>query len=379
MSQPLRARRGLARASLVAASGFVAAQAAATPDAGAPPSAGTSSLTARAPSACVEHVPEGKPRPELMESFPDRGKAGYAAVLEIKIPHGLGESVLPGGFKVQLDSPEGRALSSAHFVIPDVSGPAGPRLRTSELDGRALTTVELSFVPLPEEPGRHELTLPSVPIAIARASGELLTVCTQPHDIVVDDPTSNVAHAKPRRNPPPLRQLEVWTTAKNVALAALTALPLGALLAFLIGRFLRRERPGPPPPPPRPPWDVALEALGRVRDSDLIAKGATTEHFVEVTLAVRRYLGDRYGFDGLECTTREILAQLARARPSEGVEAEVKQLLERADLVKFANLTPEAAECEVAFERSERIVRQTMPSSLSAPEEAAPRPPGGAA
>lgn len=332
-------------------------------------------------SACIEHVPEGKERPALAESFPSRAMAGYAAVLRVEVPHGLGETVLPGGFKLQLDSPEGKALKAAEFVIPALDGPAAPRIRPGD-EGAVRTIVELSFVPLPKEPGPHTLTLPSVPIAIARASGELITVCTAPHTLHVDDPIANIAQATPRPNPPPLRQLEVWTAAKNVALGALVALPLGMAIAFLVSRWLRRQRPVPPPPPPRPPWELALEALARLRGKGLIERGLTTQHFAEVSLAVRDYLGRRYGFDGLESTTRELLERLGLEnveRPEPGVVQEVEDLLRRADLVKFANLTPEAAECEIALERGEQIVRRTMvdapaPTDVGAPGSPASLP-----
>jgi hypothetical protein len=346
--------------SALLALGLFSSLARAQADAGAP--------AASAPrSACIEHIPEGKERPAMSESFPERGRAGYAAVLAVEVPHGLGETVLPGGFRLQLDSAEGRAIEAAHFVIPALDGPAAPRVSRNEAEGSARTRVELPFVPLPKEPGPQTLVLPSVPIAIARQSGELITLCTAPHTLQVDDPTSNIAQATPRPNPAPLRQLEVWTAAKNIALTALIALPLGALIAFLIGRWMRRARPVPPPPPPRPPWVIALEALERVRGQRLIEQGLTSELFDEVSLAVRAYLGLRFGFDGLESTTRELLEHVGRlgpGAPPHELVAEIELLLRRADLVKFANLTPEAAECELALERGERIVRGTM---LSAP------------
>jgi hypothetical protein len=341
-------------------------------DAGAP-NGGVGASAAGGHSACIEHIPEGKQRPVLEETFPERARAGYAATLVVVVPHGLGETVLPGGFRLQLDSPEGRAITRAEFVIPALDGPAAPRVLRSDSEGAVHTRVELPFVPLPKEPGPHTLTLPSVPIAIARQSGELITVCTSPHTLLVDDPTANLAHATPRPNPPPLRQREVWTAAKNVALGALIALPLGALIALLVGLWLRRERPAPPAPPPRPAWELALEALARVRSKRLIEQGLTGELFDEVSLAVRDYLGRRFGFDGLESTTRELLEHLVRlgpaAPPRECME-DIELLLRRADLVKFANLTPEAAECELALERGERIVRDTM---------VVPRPTGGVA
>ena len=348
--------RGLSLAALLVAAGARVAGAApgfADADAGVP---------AARPgfSACVEHIPEGKTRPTMTESFPARAKAGYAAPLHLEIQHGLGESVLPGGFKLQLDSPEGKALGRAEFVIPALEGPAAPRISRTQTASVATTSVDLSFVPLPKEAGPHTLTLPSVPIAIARASGELITVCTAPHELQVDDPTANLAQATPRPNPAPQHQLEVWTAAKNVALGALIALPLGALIAFLVSRWLRRQRPLPPPPPPRPAWELALEALALVRGKRLIDQGLTTQHFAEVSLAVRDYLGRRFGFDGLESTTREILEHLEPVRPEPDLWQQIERLLRRADLVKFANLTPERAECELVLEDAEQIVKRTM-------------------
>jgi hypothetical protein len=337
-------------------------------------------------SACVEHIPEGKQRPAITETFPERGRAGYSAVLAIEVPHGLGETVLPGGFRLLLDSPEGRALSSSGFVFPALDGPAAPRIVRDDLEGQVRTRVELPFVPLPKDPGPQTLTLPSVPIAIARPSGELITVCTAPHTLRVDDPIANLAQPTPRPNPAPLRQREVWTTAKNIALTALVALPLGALIALLVGLWLRRKKPLPPAPPPRPPWEVALEALARVRSQRLLEQGLTGQLFDEVSLAVREYLGQRFGFDGLECTTRELLEHLARLgenTPRRELVEDIELLLRRADLVKFANLTPEVAECELALERGERIVRSTMVAvprpAIGVAPAAAPDAPGRSA
>ena len=347
------------------------ARAQGAPDAGA---AVAPSVASSPPSACVEHIPEGKQRPAITETFPERGRAGYSAVLAVEVPHGLGETVLPGGFRLLLDSPEGRALSSSGFVFPALDGPAAPRVVRDDLEGQVRTRVELPFVPLPKDPGPQTLTLPSVPIAIARPSGELITVCTTPHTLRIDDPIANLAQPAPRPNPAPLRQREVWTTAKNIALTALVALPLGALIALLVGLWLRRKKPLPPAPPPRPAWEVALEALARVRSARLLEQGLTGQLFDEVSLAVREYLGRRYGFDGLECTTRELLehlAQLGESAPRRELVEDIELLMRRADLVKFANLTPEVAECELALERGERIVRSTM--------VAAPRPAIGVA
>jgi hypothetical protein len=354
---------------------LAAGSARAAPDAGAASAepAPSSLAFAGGGSACIEHFPEGKERPTIRETFPARGRAGYVATLVVEVPHGLGETVLPGGFRLQLDSPEGKAIDASGFVIPALDGPAAPRVIRSDEGGQVKTSVELPFVPLPKNPGPQTMILPSVPIAIARPSGELITLCTSPHELALDDPTANIANATPRPNPPPQRQLEVWTAAKNIAFGALIALPLGALVVLAVGWWLRRERPLPPPPPPRPAWELALEGLLRVRQKRLIEQGLSSQLFDEVSLLVRDYLGRRFGFDGLESTTRELLEHLARLgpnAPAPELVQDIEVLLRRADLVKFANLAPEAAECELALERGERIVRGTM---------VAPRPASGVA
>ena len=326
---------------------------------------------------CTQHVPEGKKPPTLTEQLPARSLSGHAALLQVVIEHGKGETVLPDGFRHQLGSDEMRALEEAGFILPDPDGGAGLSL-SSEVEGeRVKTTVRIPVVPLPPEPGRHELVLPPLPIAIARASGELVTVCTEPHRIVVDDPIANTPDPKPKDNPPPRRQLEEWTAAKQVVYASLIALVVGALVAWLLGKWLRRPKPAPPPTPPRPPWEVALEELHDLRLAGLIDDGRFAEHFDRVSFTARKYLGDRYGFDGLESTTREMLSVLRRVVPPIAALPQIERFLRKADLVKFARLTPTANECRTALEQGEEIVRRTIPDFVTSEGDGARASTGG--
>src|SRR5687767_11083166 len=178
----LAARRG--KIGLALAVGWAAALAGAlyTWDAGAQPDAPGAGRTW---ASCAEHVPPGATRPEIKEVFPERGLSGYAAHLEVTVTHGKGETVLPEGFKIQGASDAARALSSANFVIPDPDGGVGPGITVEHAESSSTTKLSIPFVPLPKDPGRNLMVLPPVPIAVARASGELVTVCTEPHPIVV--------------------------------------------------------------------------------------------------------------------------------------------------------------------------------------------------
>ena len=308
---------------------------------------------------CIERIPEGKAPPKLSESFPTRGKSGHAATLTVKVTHLKGEEVLPGGFRIA----EGEgldALKRANLALPDPEGPAGPVI-TRNAEGTE-TEVKVSVVPLPPEPGRHELTLPPLPISIARASGHVVTVCTKPHTITVEDPIANTPDPKPKPNPPPRRQLEEWELLKRLVYGGLVALVVGVVAAWLFTRWRRRPRALPPPPPPRPAWEVALEELHDIRHAGLIRQQRFSEHYDRVSDAIRQYLGDRFGFDGLESTTREALAVLESVIPAIDSMDKVQAFLRQADLVKFARLTPTEEECELALARGEDIVRGTMPA-----------------
>ncbi len=312
-------------------------------------------------ASCMEHVPEGASRPGLENTFPSRGKAGHALPLRVRIAHGLGETALPNGFRIQRDSDAARALASAGFELPEPDGGSPPTLTRTETDGKALTEVVIPFVALPEEPGRHELTLPPVPIAVARASGEIVTLCTSPHTIVIDEPIANETEPAPQGNPPPRPQREVWTVARDLTYGLLAGLVLAALIAWLVVWWRRRPKPPVPPPPPRPPWEVALESLDAIRRDNLVAQGKPAEHVDRVSDVVRIYLGGRYGFDGIESTTDEVLQVLRRMSPPLPVYDEVRRLLQDSDLVKFARWAPADSDCEDVLVAAERIIRETLP------------------
>ncbi|HEY4159730.1 MAG TPA: hypothetical protein VGM29_16580 [Polyangiaceae bacterium] len=337
----------------------------------------TSSSAASAPAvsdSCIERIPEGKARPKMHEQLPTRGVSGHALTLEVVLNHGKGESVLPMGVKVITDSPELKALERAEFILPDPAGLAGPKITRVEHGDVAETTVQISVVPLPPKPGRQLLTLPPLPIALSRASGEVLTLCTQPHEVTVEDPIANTPNAKPKRNPTGRRQREIWTLAKQVVSIGSLALVIGALAAWLIGLWLKRPKKLPPPPPPRPPWEVAREALYDVRHAGLTREGRFSEHFDRVSDVIRRYLGDRYGFDGLESTTREAISYLREVSPYIAELGPIETFLRDADLVKFAQLTPSESECLDLLERADEIVTRTIPAEPLAAEPAASAP-----
>ena len=93
----------------------------------------------------------------------------------------------------------------------------------------------------------------------------------------------------------------------------LLAALLGGLLTWLIVRKLRARvllRPGPPP---RPAHEIALEKLDRLGAYGFLENADNRPFYFAVSEVIREYLGARFGFDSLELTTDELIAELQRS------------------------------------------------------------------
>jgi hypothetical protein len=316
---------------------------------------------------CVETASEAS-RPQMVDTFPERGTSGYASTLHIVVSHGKGETVLPHGLELQGESDTAKALKTAGFAFPDQDGGGAARLSSIDIDaksGRRQTTLDLPLLALPSEPGRHTLTLPPLAVSIARANNDVVTLCTKAHTVIVEDPTASTPDAQPKPNPPPRPQREEWVALERALSWGAVGVLVGGVLAWLAYRWLKRPKAVPPPPPPRPPWEIALERLDEARHAGLLETQRLADFYDRVNDAVRQYLGARFGFDGLESTTDETLRALRRA-PAFGLPMpEVVAFLQDCDLVKFADMTPTVEECQRALLQAERIVRATMPPQLA--------------
>jgi hypothetical protein len=333
------------------------------------------------PASCQEYVPPSATRPKLEETFPERTFSGYATDLVVTVTHGKGETVLPEGFRVHTGSDAAKALAFAGFAIPEPDGGVGPALETETAESSAVTRLRIPFVALPGAPGKVTMELPPVPIAVARASGELMTLCTSPHRIQVDEPVANLQNPRVAPNPEPRSQREEWLAAKQALAVALLLTLLALVVFFLVRRELRKPK-AERAATPRLPWLVALEELAALRAGTLLAEGRKAELYDHASDCVRGYLGARYGVGGLETTSDEMMSLLRRVRPPVAELASIAAFLADCDMVKFARLEPTEADCRAALDRGEAIVRATTPpqhqpgAAPGAPAGSAAAPPG---
>jgi hypothetical protein len=230
-------------------------------------------------------------------------------------------------------------------------------------NGRRIFTFELDFLAL--EPGEHEIA--PITLRVVTDSGVIGTIRTEARTVTVGALTANEPDAQPRpaTAPVPVMQ-DDYTLAYLLGFVA--AMLLSALIGYLVARWWRaRPKPVPPPPPPRPPGEVALEKLRTLkrRMRGAIEEGKAAEVVDGASDALREYLGHRYGFNGLESTTDEVIARVRHERLGAISPNEIIALLGDADLVKFAKAEPDAAQCERMIEGAERIVLGTVPMATA--------------
>ena len=168
------------------------------------------------------------------------------------------------------------------------------------------------------------------------------------------------------QNPNP-RSVLVEDTRLLWWLFSLVALAFAGWLAYRWWkRRAARPAPEPPPPPPRPAYDVALEALDALRRSPLLSRGDFKTFYTELSAIVRRYLGDRYGFESLELTFDELMEALS-VRATPGLDDPVlRHLLTLADQVKFAKFTPRKEDGLDALNQADKLVKATRPTPAPA-------------
>ncbi len=145
-------------------------------------------------------------------------------------------------------------------------------------------------------------------------------------------------------------------------LLALALLVLVGLLLYYL-RAKRRAPPPPPqapPPPPGSPYDEAIRRLRALEAAAYEAPEQAKPFFVELSDVLRTYLEARLGVPALERTTRELRQELegryVRYKLPGAAPGRVQNLLERADLVKFADLRPPAAQSREALEETRKTI-----------------------
>ncbi len=151
-----------------------------------------------------------------------------------------------------------------------------------------------------------------------------------------------------------------WDDWKPVIWCSVLFFVLSALAAYLIHalrtgkpliRIIRRKRK-------EPAHKVALSEIERIKTERTWAQEDSKEYYTQLTDTLRTYIQERYGFNAMEMTSGEIIDRLTQENDEEAL-AELRELFQTADLVKFAKWTTLINENDANLMTALEYVNQT--------------------
>ena len=175
----------------------------------------------------------------------------------------------------------------------------------------------------------------------------------------VVDTTQQIKPIKaPLNTPLTLREILPWL------LAGAGFLLLATLVFVLLRRYFQRKSdPEEYEARKREPAHViAFRDLDRLKEEKIWEKGLVKQFYTSLTDITRTYIERQYGIPAMESTTEEILHAFRKSNPEDALLDEIlKELLELADLVKFAKEDPLPVYNQTMLNNAYIFVQKTYP------------------
>ncbi len=209
-----------------------------------------------------------------------------------------------------------------------------------------------------------EFVIPPVSISYsAPGDSGIRKMYTEPIDITVESVQSGEADDI-RDIKPPEAIPAAW---RNTLLLIAGAAALLGLILLAVILYLRKRAGKNLLPvlkaPPRPPHEIALEALERLKNSDLLDHNAFIEFYTELSEIIRQYINGRFFIVAMEMTSSEILEKLRNADLQKEQIALFERFFNFCDFVKFAKKIPAQSETENTVESAYRLINETRLST----------------
>ena len=318
----------------------------------APVSARAQAAAAPAPSAADAGVERAiEPLSVDRQVIPDKVRLGDPFVYRITLHH-------PPGQRWELRTP--RDLGGYELV---------EQSRTRS-DGKTESTTTYLLKMALFELGSH--VLPSLTFDVIDASGGGVARIDGP-DIEAksslpknsEQRGAKLEDIKPNEDVPIRSWRLLWWLAGAAALAA---------LAWYAARAWRnRPRHALPAAPPLPLEQRTLQAIDALQAEGLPERGLQREFHFRLNGLVRGYLGERFGFDALECTSGELLREVDRRRLPGIDEQALRGFVDQCDVARYARFEVPVPACTSALAFARGLVESTRPR----PPPATPQPPAG--
>ena len=307
-----------------------------------------------APPSANAKLPRVEPLDVQSRVQPERVLLGEPFVYELVITH-------PADQRYELDLPPelGDFELLSQTRTPPQAG-AEPAVTTFRL---SLSAFQIGMVSLPEVP-----FVVSTPEGVRRyvAPGRTLEVgSTLPNDAQ--------SKGEDLRDIQPPTEVAIRSFTLLWSLLIAVAVALVALGAW---RYFQkyRARVKAAVAPPLPLNERTLRALDKLKAEELPMQGRVKEYYFRLSEILRGYLGERYEFDALECTSSELMAQLRRLKPRGLPEDGLMRFISESDMVKYARAEASAESCQEALSFGYELLDKTW--TPLPPPEAAPVPHG---
>lgn len=278
-----------------------------------------------------------------------------------------------GSVRVRLTAPDSRieagqplemelaieASGGDSFEVPQLGSTLGAFdvLSSSRQTGQSagVRTATVRFTVLTLDSG--EVTLPAIPVAVARADGTRATIDAGPVTLTVASLLSGEFDPAAIRDIKGPVSIDVgWAWWWIVASCAAGAMAMLAAITLWRQRARRAAREVPA-------HEWALAELDALERDALPEAGQTHPFWVRLSDIVRQYVERRFDLRAPERTTPEFLDE---ARSSSALAEDhrtlLAQFLRMADMVKFAGVRPAAGDCHSALDTARIFVRQTVPT-----------------
>ena len=141
------------------------------------------------------------------------------------------------------------------------------------------------------------------------------------------------------------------------------------LLLFVTGLVIYRRLKKSKDQPAEPEIKLTLEEqaileLTQLYESDLLRKGKVKEYHLKLSEILKNYFERRFQILAVESTTDEINKMLRQKNIEMKLRNKIAEVLEAADLAKFAKWKPDPQVIKEHFQKSKEIIEEAKPAAV---------------
>lgn len=187
------------------------------------------------------------------------------------------------------------------------------------------------------------------------AESDFLTLKVMPVDL---DSLSTINPMESIANPP----RRWYDFIPEWFLWALLALALLAIAVCLILLYRKNGTIIPHRVKAVDPYEAAMAELSKLKERKLAENGHEKEYYTRLVDILRVYLERRFSINAMEMSSTQILASLKANPETRDNQSRIRQILEIADFVKFANVRPLPDDNIKTFNNVLTFVEDTKPA-----------------